>query len=70
MIKASDGDSSGMMVVHSHANANGQEATVSNRFERLSEENMVNGIDRGATGGAGPSQFYSPATVLSSPMRY
>ncbi|KAJ4900409.1 Uncharacterized protein Rs2_14360 [Raphanus sativus] len=69
VIKASDGDSSGMMVVHSHANANGQEATMSNRFERRSVENMVNGIDRGATGGAGPSQFYSPATVLSSPMR-
>lgn len=65
MIKASDADSQGMMVVHPHLNANGEEATVSNRFERPSEEDMVNGIDRGDIGGAGPSHFYS-----SSPMRY
>ena len=52
MIKASDADSSRTMVIHPHANANG-------------EEDMVNGIDRGYIGGAGPSQFYS-----SSPMRY
>ncbi|KAJ0248704.1 hypothetical protein HA466_0157650 [Hirschfeldia incana] len=66
VIKASDGDSQGMMVVHSHANANGEEA---NRFERPSEENMVNGIGRGAIGDATPSQFYTPATLSSSPMR-
>ncbi|CAF2016965.1 unnamed protein product [Brassica napus] len=64
VIKASDADSQGMMVVHPHLNANGEEATVSNRFERPSEEDMVNGIDRGDIGGAGPSHFYS-----SSPMR-
>ncbi|WZZ01026.1 hypothetical protein YC2023_073354 [Brassica napus] len=64
VIKASDADSQGIMVVHPHANANGEEATVSNRFERPSVENVVNGIDRGYIGGAGPSQFYS-----SSPMR-
>ncbi|KAF8087580.1 hypothetical protein N665_0578s0032 [Sinapis alba] len=69
VIKASDADSQGMMVVHSHLNANGEEATVSNRFERPSEETLVNGIDRVAICGAGPSQFYSPATVSSSPMR-
>ncbi|XP_013598326.1 PREDICTED: uncharacterized protein LOC106306302 [Brassica oleracea var. oleracea] len=64
VIKASDADSQGMMVVHPHLNANGEVATVSNRFERPSEEDMVNGVDRGDIGGAGPSQFYS-----SSPMR-
>lgn len=70
MIKASDADSSGMLVVHPLVNANGEEATVSNRFESHSEGNMINGIVGGAIGGAGPSQFYSSSTVSSSPMRY
>ncbi|CAA7023430.1 unnamed protein product [Microthlaspi erraticum] len=69
VIKASDTDSSGMLVVHPHVNADGEEATVSNRFERRSEENMINGTIRGAIDGAGPSQFYSSSTVSSSPMR-
>lgn len=49
MIKASDADSLGMVVVHNHVNSNGEEATVSNRFESPSEENMVNSIVKGAS---------------------
>uniref|UniRef100_A0A1J3JAG4 Uncharacterized protein n=1 Tax=Noccaea caerulescens TaxID=107243 RepID=A0A1J3JAG4_NOCCA len=69
VIKASDTYSSGMLVVHPHVNANGEEATVSNRFESHSDENMINGIARGDIDGASPSQFYSSYTVSSSPMR-
>ncbi|KAF3562664.1 hypothetical protein DY000_02011414 [Brassica cretica] len=49
VIKASDADSLGMVVVHNHVNSNGEEATVSNRFEIPSEQNMVNGIVKGAS---------------------
>lgn len=66
VVKASDADSSGLLVVHPHVNANGAEATVSNRFESHSEGNIINGIVRGAIDGAGPSQFDSSL----SPMRY
>lgn len=69
MIKASDTYSSGMLVVP-HVNANGEEATVSNRFESHSDENMINDIVRGDIDGASPSQFYSSYTVSTSPMRY
>ncbi|KAG2316742.1 hypothetical protein Bca4012_067585 [Brassica carinata] len=69
VIKASDADSLGMVVVHSHANSNGEEATVSNRFENPSEKNMVNGVVRGAIGGASPSQFDFSPTVSSSLVR-
>ncbi|CAH8271994.1 unnamed protein product [Arabidopsis lyrata] len=65
VVKASDADSSGLLVVHPHVNANGAEATVSNRFESHSEGNIINGIVRGAIDGAGPSQFDSSL----SPMR-
>ncbi|CAH8365121.1 unnamed protein product [Eruca vesicaria subsp. sativa] len=61
-------ESPGMLVVHSYGNTNGEEATVSNRFERPSEDYLANGIDRGATSGAGPSQFYYPSPT-SSPVR-
>ncbi|WZZ84985.1 hypothetical protein YC2023_113564 [Brassica napus] len=49
VIKASDADSLGMVVVHNHVNSNGEEATVSNRFESPSEQSMVNGIVKGAS---------------------
>ncbi|KAH0908758.1 hypothetical protein HID58_032079 [Brassica napus] len=49
VIKASDADSLGMVVVHNHVNSNGEEATVSNRFQSPSEQNMVNGIVKGAS---------------------
>lgn len=66
MIKTSDTVSSGMLVVHPHVNANGEEATLSNCFESHSEGNLINGIVRGAIDGAGPSQLDSSL----SPMRY
>ncbi|XP_010493471.1 PREDICTED: uncharacterized protein LOC104770711 isoform X2 [Camelina sativa] len=65
VIKTSDTDSSGMLVVHPHVNGNGEEANLSNRFEKLSEGNFVNGIVREAINGAGPSQLDSSL----SPMR-
>ncbi|CAH8387744.1 unnamed protein product [Eruca vesicaria subsp. sativa] len=43
VIKASDVDSLGIVVVHSHLNSNGEKSTVSDRFESSSEQNMVNG---------------------------
>ncbi|KAJ0236297.1 Uncharacterized protein HA466_0256250 [Hirschfeldia incana] len=43
VIKASDTDSSGILVVHSLVNSNGVEATVSNRFESPSTQNIVKG---------------------------
>ncbi|KAH0856365.1 hypothetical protein HID58_084626 [Brassica napus] len=49
VIKASDADSLGMVVVHNHVNSNGEEATVSNRFQSPSEQNMVNSIVKGAS---------------------
>ncbi|CAL9231304.1 unnamed protein product [Arabidopsis halleri] len=65
VVKASDADSSGLLVVHPHVNANGAEATVSNRFESHSAGKIINGIVRGDIDGAGPSQFDSSL----SPMR-
>ncbi|OAO94281.1 hypothetical protein AXX17_AT5G23080 [Arabidopsis thaliana] len=65
VIKASDADSSGLLVVHPHVNANDEEATVSNRFESHSEGNISNGTVKGAIDGTGPSQFDSSI----SPMR-
>jgi hypothetical protein len=65
VIKASDADSSGLLVVHPHVNANGEEATVSNRFESHSEETISNGTVKRAIDGTGPSQFDSSI----SPMR-
>ncbi|CDY16854.1 BnaA09g05280D [Brassica napus] len=44
VIKASDADSLGMVVVHPLVNSNGEQATLSNRFQSPSEQNMVNGI--------------------------
>lgn len=56
MIKASDADSSGMMVVHHPlVNSNGEEATVNNRLKSPSEQNMVNGVVKGAIDVASPS---------------
>lgn len=51
-------------------NANGEEATVSDRFESHSEGNVTNDIARGAIDGAGPSQFDLSSTVSLSPMGY
>ncbi|KAJ4877495.1 Uncharacterized protein Rs2_42513 [Raphanus sativus] len=56
VIKASDADSSGMMVVHHPlVNSNGEEATVNNRLKSPSEQNMVNGVVKGAIDVASPS---------------
>ncbi|KAF8050388.1 hypothetical protein N665_1979s0007 [Sinapis alba] len=64
VIKASDADSLGIVVVHPLVNPNGEEATVSNRYESPSEQIMVNGIDRGAIGGACPSSSSIMRTQL------
>ncbi|KAF8051131.1 hypothetical protein N665_1792s0002 [Sinapis alba] len=64
VIKASDADSLGIVVVHPLVNSNGEEATVSNRYETPSEQNMVNGIVRGAIGGASPSSSSIMRTQL------
>ncbi|KAJ0266123.1 Uncharacterized protein HA466_0001700 [Hirschfeldia incana] len=70
MINASGAGSSGMLVVHQPMHPNGEEATVSNRFEDRSDGIMTNGIARGALGGGGASQLSStPSTISLSPMR-
>jgi hypothetical protein len=66
VIKASDADSSGLLVVHPHVNANGEEATVSNRFESHSEETISNGTVKRAIDGTGPSQFDSSISPMRS----
>ncbi|CAG7911693.1 unnamed protein product [Brassica rapa] len=61
VISAPGAGSSGMLVVH---HPNGEEATVSNRFEDRSDGIMTNGVVRGA------SQLSStPSTISLSPMR-
>ncbi|CAH8281919.1 unnamed protein product [Eruca vesicaria subsp. sativa] len=66
LINASGADSSGMLVVHQTMYPNGEEATVSNRFE----DRSTNGIARGGLGGGGASQLSStPSTISLSPMR-
>ncbi|KAH0907688.1 hypothetical protein HID58_039515 [Brassica napus] len=61
VISALGAGSSGMLVVH---HPNGEEATVSNRFEERSDGIMTNGVVRGA------SQLSStPSTISLSPMR-
>lgn len=61
MVSAPGAGSSGMLVVH---HPNGEEATVSNRFEDRSDGIMTNGVVRGA------SQLSStPSTISLSPMR-
>ncbi|KAF8115670.1 hypothetical protein N665_0025s0130 [Sinapis alba] len=63
-------NASGMLVVHQTMHPNGEEATVSNRFEDHSDGIMTNGIVRGTVGGGGASQLSStPSTVSLSPMR-
>lgn len=67
MISAPGAGSSGMLVVH---HPNGEEATVSNRFEDRSDGIVTNGVVRGAVGGGGASQLSStPSTISLSPMR-
>ncbi|CAH8363429.1 unnamed protein product [Eruca vesicaria subsp. sativa] len=69
VIKASDADSLGIVVVHPHVNSNGEEASLSNRFESPSEEIMVNGVVKEAISGASPSEFQFSPIASSSLVR-